>query len=65
MVTTAAAIPFNTTTANLSLNTTNVQENSCLFANPKASTDIQCQMGYSSVGAMPMQYNLRIVVEGM
>jgi hypothetical protein len=63
VVTTIAAFPFNSTAANLALNTTQAQENGCIDINAKLSTNIQYQMGYTSSGATPMQYNLRIRLE--
>ena len=65
VVTTIAAFPYNTTTTNLALNTTQAQENGCIFLNAKASTNIQYQMDYTSSGVTPMQYNLHIKLEAL
>jgi len=65
VVTTVAALTPNTTTANLALNTTQAQMDGCYLVNAKASTNIQYQMGYTSVGATPMQYNLHIRIEAL
>jgi hypothetical protein len=37
----------------------------CFIANAKASTNIQYQMDYSTLGATPMQYNLHIKLEAL
>lgn len=63
VVTTVATHPFNSTTANLALNTTQALYHGCLFVNAKASTNIQYSLGYTSVGTTPMQFNLHIRLE--
>lgn len=63
VTTTVAGHPFNSTTANLALNTDQALYNGCLFVNAKASTNIQYQIDYTSVGATPMQFNLHVILE--
>lgn len=62
-VTSPLAALFNSTAAVLALNTTQAQYSGCMMINAKASTLIQYQMGYTSVGATPMAYNLHIMLE--
>ena len=45
------------------LNTTQAHINGAVIIYAKASTNIQYVMGYTSVGATPMAYNLHIVCE--
>src|SRR5581483_1076970 len=63
VVTTPAAIPYNSSSSTLTLNTTQATMNGCIPINAKASTNIQYQMGYTSSGATAMQYNLHAWVE--
>jgi len=63
VVTTPAAVPFNSTTTLLTTNTTQNQYSGVVIARCKASTNLQYVFGYTSVGATPMQFALHIVVE--
>jgi len=63
VVTTPAAIPYNSSSSTLTLNTTQATMNGCIPINAKASTNIQYQMGYTSSGGTAMQYNLHAWVE--
>lgn len=62
-MTSPLAALFNSTGAALALNTTQGQYNGCMMLNVKASSTIQYQMGYTSVGVTPMQYSLHIILE--
>jgi hypothetical protein len=46
-------------------NTTGTSISGCLIANCKASTNLQYQFDYTSVGATTMQYNLHVRVEAI
>lgn len=62
VVTTPVSV-FNSSTANLALNTTQASYAGCTLVNAKLSTNIQYQIDYTSVGATSMQYNLHIRLE--
>jgi hypothetical protein len=47
------------------LNTTQTQISGDFIVNAKAATNIQYQIGYTSSGATPMQYNLHIKLEAL
>ena len=65
VVTTPAGHPYNSTTANLALNTTQAVYSGVIIINAALSTNIQYSIDWTSVGATPMQYNLHIKVEAM
>lgn len=65
VVVTTPTEAFDSDNTTLALNTTQAYYAGVLIVNAKASTNIQYQMGYTSVGATPMQYNLHIKVEAL
>lgn len=65
VTTTTSGLFYNSSSTTVNLNTTQAQENGCIFISAKASTNIQYQMGYTSVGGTAMLYNLHIVLEAL
>jgi hypothetical protein len=65
VVTTPSGLVYNSSTANLALNTTQAVYSGMIVVNAKASTNIQYAIGYTSSGATPMAYNLHIKLEAM
>ena len=62
-VTTPASVPFGSTAASLTTNTTQNQMSGSIIVNAKASTNIQYSMDYTSVGVTAMEFSLHIRIE--